>query len=141
MQVSFKFSCFQITYLYSDSIQMIICVFQYSTTSDHFFTNCMFIFYKIEVQTVILRCLTGLNLEFVRYDSCFSSEVSKLPLAHYLDPTGHSTTIYGHFFANYIDIFHKNEIQVVILRYVVCLNLNWIKSCDILLSKVFSCHQ
>ena len=32
--------------VYSDSIQMIICVFQYSTTSDHFFTNCMFIFHK-----------------------------------------------------------------------------------------------
>ena len=127
--------------LYIAVIQMIICVFQYSTTSDQFFTNCMFIFYKTEVQTVILRCLTGLNLDFIRYDSCFSSKASKLPLAHYLDLNGHFTTIYGHFFANYIDIFHKNEIQVVILRYVVCLNLNWIKSCDILLSKVFSCHH
>ena len=66
--------------LYSDSIQMIICVFQYSTTSDHFFTNCMFIFYKTEVQTVILRCLTGLNLEFWKHDSCFPSDVSKLTL-------------------------------------------------------------
>ena len=44
-------------------------------------------------------------------------------------------------FANYIDIFHKTEIQAVILRYVGCLNLNWIKSCDILLAKVFSCHH
>ena len=120
---------------------MIICVFQYSTTSDHFFTNYMFIFYKTEVQTVILRCLTGLNLEFVRYDSCFSSEVSKLPLARYLDLNGHFTTIYSHFFASYTDISHKTEIQAVILRYIVCLNLNWIKSCYILLAKVFSCHH
>ena len=67
----------------------------------------------------------GLNLEFSRYDSCFSSEVSKLPLAHYLDLNGHFTTIYGHFFANYIDIFDKTENQAVILRYVVCLNLKW----------------
>ena len=41
---------------------------------------------------------------------------------------GHFTTIYGHFFANYIDIFHKTEIQTVILRCLVCKNLNWIKS-------------
>ena len=116
--------------LYSDSIQMIVCVFQYSTTSDHFFTNYMFIFYKTEVQMVILRCLTGLNLEFKRYDSCFSSEVSKLLLAHFLDLNGHFTTIYGHVFANYIDIFHKTEIQTVILRCLVCLNLNLVKSYD-----------
>ena len=57
----------ELRHLYSDSIQMIICVFQYSTTSDHFFTNCMFIFYKTEVQTVILRCLKSLNLNW--YDS------------------------------------------------------------------------
>ena len=32
------------------------------------------------------------------------------------------------FFANYINIFHKVEIQKVILRCLVCLNLNWVKS-------------
>ena len=32
------------------------------------------------------------------------------------------------FFGNYIDIFHKTEIQRVILRCLACLNLNWIKS-------------
>ena len=36
------------------------------------------------------------------------------------------------FFGNYIDIFHKTEIQTVILRCLVCLNLNWIKSYDII---------
>ena len=55
----------------------------------------------------------GPNLEFLRYDSCFSSDVSKLPLAHYLDLYGHFTTIYGHIFANYIDIFHKTEVHSV----------------------------
>jgi hypothetical protein len=29
---------------------------------------------------------------------------------------GHFTTIFGHFFANYIDIFHKTEVLTVILR-------------------------
>ena len=38
----------------------------------------MVIFHKTEVQTVILRCLTGLNLEFWKYDSWFPSDVSKL---------------------------------------------------------------
>ena len=32
------------------------------------------------------------------------------------------------FFVIYIDIFHKTEIQTVILRCLVCLNLNWVKS-------------
>ena len=80
-------------YVYSDSIQMTICVFQYSTTYDHFFTNCVFIFYKTKVQTGILRCITGLNLELLRYDMCFPSEVSKLLFAHYLDLNRHFTTI------------------------------------------------
>ena len=42
-----------------------------------FFALCMFIFHKTEVLMVILRCLTGLNLNFLKYDSWFSSEVSK----------------------------------------------------------------
>ena len=29
---------------------------------------------------------------------------------------GHFTTIFGHFFANYIYIFHKTEVLMVILR-------------------------
>ena len=36
----------------------------------------------------------------------------------------------GHFFANYMLIFHKTEIQTVILRYFTSLNLNWYKSYD-----------
>ena len=54
---------------------------------------------------------------------------------------GHFLTICGHFFGNYIDIFHKTEIQTVILRCLVCLNLNWIQSYNIILVKnsFFSC--
>ena len=42
----------------------------------------------------------------------------------------HFKTIYGHFFANYMFIFHKTEIQTVILRCLMSLNLNWYKSYD-----------
>ena len=41
---------------------------------------------------------------------------------------GHFMTLSGHFFASYIKIFQKTEIQTVILRCLMDLNLNWIKS-------------
>ena len=50
--------------LYSYSTQMTIMYFNILTIFGNFFANCVVIFQKTEVQTVILRCLTGLNLEF-----------------------------------------------------------------------------
>ena len=44
---------------------------------------------------------------------------------------GHFRTLSGHSVANYIIIFHKTEVSTVILRYLLSLNLNWIKSSDI----------
>jgi hypothetical protein len=44
--------------------------------------------------------------------------------------------ISGHFLANYMKIFHKKEVQMVILRCLVCLNLNWIKSYNLILVKI-----
>ena len=41
---------------------------------------------------------------------------------------GPFTTIFGHFYANYINIFHKTEVLTIILRCLTCLNLYWIKS-------------
>ena len=38
------------------------------------------------------------------------------------------TTICNHFFANYIKIFHKTEVQTVVLRCCMGLYLNWFKS-------------
>ena len=38
----------------------------FMTISGHFSANCMFIFHKTEGQTVILRCLTGLNLDWFK---------------------------------------------------------------------------
>ena len=40
---------------------------------------------------------------------------------------------FGSFFANYMSIFHKTEVQTVILRCLGCLNLNWIKSYNMIL--------
>ena len=40
------------------------------TTCGHFFANYMFIFHKTETQTVILRCLTIINLNcYKSYDT------------------------------------------------------------------------
>ena len=50
---------------------------------------------------------------------------------------GHCMTISGHFFANYMKIFHTTEIQTVILRCILCLNSNWIKSNDIKSVRIF----
>ena len=44
-------------------------------------------------------------------------------------------TVFGHLFANFMNIFHKTEVQTVILRCLVSLNLNWIKSYNIILVK------
>ena len=49
--------------IYSDSIQMTITYFNVLTIFGHFFANCVVIFQKTEVQTVILRCLKGLHLD------------------------------------------------------------------------------
>ena len=53
---------------------------------------------------------------------------------------GHFRTISGHFLANYMKIFHKKEVQTVILRCLLCLNPNWIKSYDIILVKIIFYH-
>ena len=68
--------------LYSDSKWNWLINDCFTTISGHFFAICMFVFHKTEVQTVILRCLTGLNLKFWKYDSWFPSEVSKLTWAN-----------------------------------------------------------
>ena len=54
---------FSYTYLHSESKRMTITIVHFTTISGHFSANRMFIFHKKEVQTVILRCLTGLNID------------------------------------------------------------------------------
>ena len=89
----------------------------------------MFIFDKTEVQTVILRCLTGLNLDcFKSYGlRCSLSRVLNLANSQKLaiDNWPFYNQIWS-FFAN----FHKTEVQTDILRCWTSLNLNWTKSYD-----------
>ena len=49
----------------------------------------------------------------------------------------HFKTIFGHFSAKYIYVFDKNEDLMIILRCLVCLIRNWIKSYDKLLVEIF----
>ena len=44
--------------------------------------------------------------------------------------SSHFSTIFSHFFAIYLSIFHKTEVLTVILRSWTGLNLNWFKSYD-----------
>ena len=93
----------------------------------------MFIFHKTEVMMVILRCLTGLNLDWFKSYGLRCSrrlvQVRRTPKKRQLI-NSHFKTIHGHFFANYMFIFHKTEIQTVILRCLTIINLNCYKSYD-----------
>ena len=112
---------------------MTITIAHSTTISGHFSANCMFIFHKKEVQTVILRCLTGLNIDWFKKFCLRCKWRPRACLANFQNITTDKWTFYYHiwpFFANCMVIFHKNEIQTVILRCLMSLNLNWFKSYD-----------
>ena len=91
----------------------------------------MFIFHKTEVQKVILRCRMGLNLDWFKSYGLRcglrlrASTANSQKLATDKWPCNNHT---WPFFANYMLIFHKTEIQTVILRCLTNLNINWFKS-------------
>ena len=47
----------------------------------------------------------------------------------------------GHSFANYMFIFHKTEIQTVLLKCLRSLNLNWYKAYDKKTQKCKKCKK
>ena len=104
-----------------------------TTIPGHFLAMYVFIFHKTEVLTVILRCLTGLNLDWVK---SYGLRCSLRPNASSANSKKIAIdkqsfqTMSGHSFANYMFIFHKTEIQTVLLRCLRSLNLNWYKSYD-----------
>ena len=56
--------------IWSDSKWNWLIKGSFTTISGHFLAICMFIFHKTEIRMVILRCLTGLNLNwFKSYDT------------------------------------------------------------------------
>ena len=71
--------------------------------------------------------------------SFFCNFVKKKPGNLWLKD-GHFITLSGHFFVNYINVFQKTEIQMVNLRCLVGLNLNWIKSYGIISVQVIFFH-
>ena len=93
----------------------------------------MFIFHKTEVQTVGLRCLMGLNLDWFKIYGLWCKWRPCACLANFQKIATDKWSFYytsGHFFAKYVLIFHKTEIQTVILKCLKILNLNWYNSYD-----------
>ena len=70
-----------------------------------------------------------------RFEQVERSKIEKSQLTN-----SHFMSISGHFFANYLDNFHKTEVLMVILRCIVCLHPNWIKSNNMILVKTYFCH-
>ena len=113
--------------------------------SGHFFTNYIKNFLKSKVLTNILRCQTCLNPNWMKvYDKKHNffwvpwfSVLKEKKSWKFVTHKWPLLTVFGHLFANFMNIFHKTEVQTVILRCLVSLNLNWIKSYNIILVKIF----
>ena len=58
--------CIVFNIIKSDPKRMLLLNNCYKIVSGHFFAVCIFIFHKTEVQTVILRCSTGLNCNWFK---------------------------------------------------------------------------
>ena len=94
---------------------------------------CVFIFHKTEVLTVVLRGLTDLNLDWVKSYGLRCSLRPRESSANTQKIATDRWLFLDHiwpFFANYILVFYKTEIQTIILKCVMSLNLNWYKSYD-----------
>ena len=93
----------------------------------------MFIFHKTVIQTVILRCLTGLNLNCSKKYGLICQWRPRTGLANPQKiPTGKWPfyTMFGHCFTNCMFVFHKTELQKIILSCLRSLNLYWYKIYD-----------
>ena len=102
----------------------------FTSISSQFFAKYINRFHKTEVLTVILKGLTCQNLNWIKsysinHDSfhfiLFS--ICKKKAGNLQLINGNFTTIFGHFFGNYINIFHKTEIKTIILRSLLSQNL------------------
>ena len=82
---------------------------------------------------VILRGLTGLDSNWFNSYGLRCNLKLRASSVNSQKIATDKWKIYDHiwpFFANYMFIFHKIEIQTVILRCLTSLNLNWYKSYD-----------
>ena len=130
--------------LWSEMNRTTLGVGHFKTVSGHFFASCINSFHKTEDLTVILRGPTLFFNSLIWSKTSFFASGLLLVFCNFVRKTkenlwlinGHFMTISGHFFANYIEIFHKTEIQTVILRCLVFLNPNYLKSCHIRLVRI-----
>ena len=93
----------------------------------------MFIFHKTEVYLINLRCLMGINLNWFKSSGLRCSERLCKCSVNSKNVATDKWPFYDHvwpFFAKYMVIFHKTEIQTVILRFLTSLNLNWFQRYD-----------
>ena len=98
-----------------------------------FFANYILIFHKTEIQTIILRCITCLNLYWFKNYGLRCNLRPKASSVSFQKIATDKWPFYNQiwsFFVNHMVIFHKTEIQTVILKCLMSLNLNWHKSYD-----------
>ena len=98
-----------------------------------FFANCMINCHKTEVQMVILRCLTGLHLDWFRHYGLRCKWRPCTCLANSQKIATDKWSFYDHiwpFFCQLYVYFHKTKVQTVILKCLTSLNPNWFKSYD-----------
>jgi hypothetical protein len=95
----------------------------FTTISGHSTANYINIFHKTEVPTVILRCLMSLNPNWIKSYNINYKLFWQLYFSILEEKKLLKWPFFDHlwsFFGNYIDIFHKTEIQTVILRRLLC---------------------
>ena len=106
---------------------------RFMTISGHFSASYIEILHKTEVQTVILRCLMGLNLDWFKIYGLWCKWRPCACLANFQKIATDKWSFYYHFwpfFCHLCIIFHKKEIQTLILKCLMILNLIWYNSYD-----------
>ena len=102
--------------------------------------NYINIFHKVEIQMVILSGLTFLNPNWIKgYEkntNFFISSFLQFCKKKLRFTNGHFTTISVFFISNCIGIFYKIEVQTVIFRCLLCLNVDLIKHYNMILVKM-----
>ena len=89
--------------------------------------------YKIAVLTVNMRCLMGLNLDWVKSYGLKCSLRHRASSVNSQKIATDKQPFFDHiwaFFATYMFIFHKTEMKTVILRCLTSLNHNWYNRYD-----------
>ena len=117
---------------------------------DHFwsfFAHCIYIFHQLKCWWSLwgAKCVkSSIRSKATRQNTnCLISSFFQFWKKNFWKFLTHKWPFFDYFwsyYANYRKVFHKSEVQTVILRCLVCLNLIWIKSYNIMLVKIFFFH-